>query len=194
LGQVAAFTTEARIPGERWAQILNYYLPDDIHIQESAEVQPDFHPRFLPHNKTYLYQIYLGTRGKGIYQRYACCIRYPLDVPLMQQACADLLGEHDFRAFCAARSSVKQYVRHILHCELKQEGDWLRLYIRANGFLYNMVRIIVGTLIDIGRGHLPTDTFQQMIQSGQRSKGGKTAPPQGLILYQVHYLKKTEKS
>ncbi len=188
LGQVAAFTTEAKIPGERWAQILNYYLPADIHVQESTEEAADYHPRFRPHNKTYLYQIYQGSRGLSIYRRYAHCVRYPLDTALMQQACADLLGEHDFRAFCATRSSVKQYVRSVYRCELQAEGEWLRLYIRANGFLYNMVRIIAGTLIDIGRGHLPPDTFWQMLATGKRRLGGKTAPPQGLILYAVHDL------
>ena len=187
LGQEAAFTTVSSIPGSRWTQILNYHLPDDIHVQESAEVAPDYHPRFLPHNKTYLYQIYTGSRGRGIYQRYACCITFPLDAGRMQRSCSGLLGEHDFRAFCASRSSVRQYTRRIMRCELKQEGEWLRLYIQANGFLYNMVRIIAGTLIDIGRGHLPEDTFQKMIESGKRSLGGKTAPPQGLILYKIQY-------
>ncbi len=188
LGQVAAFTTSASIPGKRWAQILNHYLPPDIHVQESSEEDGSYHPRFLPHTKTYLYQIFCGQRGKGIHQRYASCIRFPLDVEKMQRVCADLRGEHDFRAFCATRSSVRQYVRTVLRCELCAEGEWLRLYIQANGFLYNMVRIIVGTLVDIGRGHLPENTFQEMIRTGKRSLGGKTAPPQGLFLYEVEYL------
>ena len=185
--QVAAFTSDTRIPGERWAQILNYYLPQDIHIQESSEIPETFHPRFSPHTKTYLYQIYQGNKGKSIYQRYACCIKFQLDETVMQRACKDLVGEHDFRAFCATRSSVKQYVRKVIQCELVKEDDWIRLFIQANGFLYNMVRIIAGTLIDVGRGRLPEDVFQKMLQTGKRSLGGKTAPPQGLALYRIQY-------
>lgn len=186
LGQVVAFTTNATIPGIRWAEVLNHYLPKNIHVQESCEMPEKYHPRFVPHTKTYLYQIYRGSYGLGIYHRYAACVRFSLDVDKMRRACEAIVGEHDFRAFCATRSSVKQYKRRIIRCDLKEDGDWIRFYIEANGFLYNMVRIIVGTLIDIGRGHLSEKTLEEMIITGNRSLGGKTAPPQGLILYQIH--------
>jgi len=187
LDQVIAFDTDSGIPPEKWQFALNSVLPADIRVIKSSLTRPDFHPRFDAISKNYIYKIYRQRSGSTFYRKYALLYFEDLDLEAMQTACEYLIGWHSFRAFCASGSSVKGYEREIINCYWKQELPFLTLEISANGFLYNMVRIIVGTMLEIGRHSFPPSAIQQMLSSGERMMGGPTAPPQGLYLQKVHY-------
>jgi len=187
LGQVIAFDTNATIPGDKWQFALNSFLPPDIKVINSSLCQPDFHPRFDAVSKVYHYLIYRQREGYVFNRNYAYCDSEYLDIEAMQQACSLFLGKHNFRSFCASGSSVKTFERCIMECQLKQEGPYLRFIVEANGFLYNMVRIIVGTLLQIGREVYPPAKIKEIIKAQDRKQAGPTAPPQGLYLAEVKY-------
>ncbi|NLT20726.1 MAG: tRNA pseudouridine(38-40) synthase TruA [Syntrophomonadaceae bacterium] len=187
LGQVIAFDTDSSIPPEKWQFALNSVLPVDIRIINSSLTRSDFHPRFDAISKNYIYKIYRQRSGSTFYRKYALLYYEDLDLGAMQTACKYFTGRHNFQAFCASGSSVKGYEREIINCQWKQELPFLTLEISANGFLYNMVRIIVGTMLEIGRHSYPPYTVQQMLNSGYRMEAGPTAPPQGLYLQKVVY-------
>ena len=187
LGQVAAFSTEMEIPADKWRLALNSNLPDDIRILESEAVSSAFHPQYDALHKSYCYMIYRKKERAALYRKYALLCDQQLNIEAMQSGCNHILGRHDFRCFCASGSGARTWERTVLSCNLTEEGEWLKLNITADGFLYNMVRIIVGTLLEIGRGRFPPEQITAMIAACQRSQAGPTAVPQGLYLCSVKY-------
>lgn len=187
LGQVIAFNTSSSIPPEKWAMALNTKLPKDIRILGSKVVGVDFHPRYSALKKSYTYLIYRQKQGATFYRRYALVNTEELYLEEMQRACRILQGKHDFRAFCASGSPVTNWERTVSSCLLLQQGVFLRLNIEADGFLYNMVRIIVGTLLEIGRKKMMAENLYTILDSRDRANAGPTAAPQGLYLCSVDY-------
>lgn len=187
LGNVAVFDTSSRIPGEKFSFALNQRLPDDIRIQRSDEVADDWHPRFQDTVKTYEYR-FLNRRIPDPMRRlYSYFIYYPMDVENMQKAADYLIGEHDFKSFCTPRTQVRSTVRTIYDLTLTKEGDEIRMRITGNGFLYNMVRIIAGTLARVGTGLYTPERVKEILEAKDRNVSGPKAPPQGLTLLSIVY-------
>ena len=186
-GQVISFDTDSSIPPDRWTLALNSLLPDDIQVLSSCAVSPDFHPQYQALSKHYAYLVYREKTAATFYRRYALCNTEALDIAIMQQACRLIEGRHDFRAFCASGSTAKTFERTVFNCSIKEKDSILRLDIRADGFLYNMVRIIMGTLLQVGRKRLSAEDVAVIIQSQDRTKAGPTMPPNGLYLLSVTY-------
>ena len=179
LGNVAVFDTNSRIPGEKFSFALNQRLPDDIRIQRSDEVADDWHPRFQDTVKTYEY-CFLNRRIPDPMRRlYSYFIYYPMDVENMQKAADYLIGEHDFKSFCTPRTQVRSTVRTIYDLTLTKEGDEIRMRITGNGFLYNMVRIIAGTLASVGTGLYTPERVKEILEAKDRNVSGPKAPPFG---------------
>jgi len=187
LGQVVNFRTTAVIPAERIACALNGILPADIRILESCEAEAGFHARHDAYRKTYIYLIYRQQRGAVLYRHRAWLIFKDLRVEPMAAAARELEGTHDFSSFCASNSGVQNRTRTVQQCRLESEGPWLRLQITADGFLYHMVRNIIGTLVAVGQGKIPAEAITGILQSRERSRAGPTAPAQGLYLLQIDY-------
>jgi len=187
LGQVANFYTSSTIPPERFSYALNSILPDDIVIKQSEEVDTDFHSRYCAKGKKYRYLIYNCPQPSALMRNRAYHVPYELDLQLMHQAAVHFLGKHDFSSFRASGSSVKTSERTIFHVSLKKDENLISFEIAGDGFLYNMVRIIAGTLVDVGRGRIAPHDIPSIINSRNRDKAGKTAPPQGLYLVEVYY-------
>ena len=187
LGQSAHFDTDSRIPADKFSYALNALLPPDIRIRFSEEVSPDFHARFSTKGKRYRY-LFWDARHAGAINRltHAHCI-YPLDVGLMQREADALTGTHDFAAFAASGSVVKDTVRTIWRADVTRNGDEVMILVEGSGFLYNMVRIIAGTLRDIGSGKLEPGALERAIRTGNRLDLGVTAPAKGLTLMEVFY-------
>ena len=188
LGNIAVFDTASSIPGDRFSFALNRILPDDIRIVKSMEVAPSFHPRHCNTLKTYEYRVLNTRREVPVRRLYSYHFSMPLDVALMQEAAGYLVGEHDFTSFCNVQSQALSHVRTITDVTVKREGDEVLIYVTGNGFLYNMVRIIVGTLLQIGRGKGHPSDIEQMLIKKDRSVAGPTAPPQGLCLYEYRFV------
>lgn len=189
LGQVITFDTCSNIPPDKWKFALNSVLPPDLMVLESSEANRDFHPRYHALKKRYCYMIYRQHSGSVFQRNHAYCNNEPLDITRMQQAGTYFIGEHDFRAFCASGSSARTFVRNIGICQVIEEEPFLNLNIEGNGFLYNMVRIIMGTLLDVGRGNLFPEDIPRIIDGRDRSLASATAPAQGLYLVSVQYQK-----
>ncbi|EDO57088.1 tRNA pseudouridine(38-40) synthase TruA [Clostridium sp. L2-50] len=186
-GNVAVFDTESRIPGDKFSFALNQRLPDDIRIQESCEVDADFHPRYADTVKTYEYNI-LNRRFEMPSKRlYAAFCYYPMDIERMNQAAAYLVGEHDFKSFCSAGAQVQTTVRTIYAVNVTKEDDMVHIRITGNGFLYNMVRIIAGTLMQVGTGLMEPERVKEILEARDRSKAGPTAVAKGLTLVEIRY-------
>ena len=185
--QVAHFDTNARMPANKFAIAMNMRLPRDIRVLYSEEAPEDFHARFSAKNKTYRYTLQLGPHADVFCRDTALHIHTELNFDRMQAAAQDALGEHDFFAFMSAGSKLEHTVRTIFHSEWSQCGQFYYYDVSANGFLYNMVRILVGTMLEIGSGKLPQDAIARAINSKNRSDAGPTAPPQGLSLMRVQY-------
>lgn len=186
-GQVVHFFSESTIPPGRWAPAMIPYLPDSIVVRAGREAPPDFHARFSAKEKTYIYQFYQGVTPSPFYRRYAYHVPYRLDLPAMREAASYFEGTHDFRAFCAAGTKAKSFVREIYGCRLDEEKPLLTLTVRGNGFLWHMVRIIAGTLLEVGAGKRRPEDIPVLLGLGDRALTGVTLPPQGLILYSVDY-------
>ena len=187
LGNVAVFDTETTIPAERIAMALNQRLPEDIVIIKSEEVPPDFHPRYCDCSKTYEYHI-INTQIPIPTQRLTnYFVSYPLDVKKMRQAASYLVGEHDFASFCNVRTDVASTVRTIYSLDILQDGEEITIRITGNGFLYNMVRIIVGTLIRVGRGFYEPERVKEILEEKDRKAAGVTAPAHGLTLVSIDF-------
>lgn len=201
-GQVALFRTSSRIPAERFRDALNSLLPDSISVLESEEAAADFHPQRSAVAKHYRYQI-LNRRSRDPFLAgRAWHVPGPIRLDLLQAAANAFLGHHDFHAFCASGHATKTYDRTIHRSEWREEGGLLVFDTVGSGFLYNMVRIMVGTMVDSalcgakreegrpaprsGRWILPED-IPDVIASGDRAKAGRTAPPDGLYMMRVHY-------
>lgn len=186
-GNVAVFDTESRIPGDKFSFALNQRLPEDIRIQESCEVDADFHPRYADTVKTYEYNI-LNRRFELPSKRlYAAFCYYPMDIERMNQAAAYLVGEHDFKSFCSAGAQVQTTVRTIYAVNVTKEDDMVHIRITGNGFLYNMVRIIAGTLMQVGTGLMEPEQVKEILEARDRSKAGPTAVAKGLTLVEIRY-------
>lgn len=187
MGNVAVFDTETTIPAEKIAMALNQRLPEDIVIVRSEEVAPDFHPRYCDCSKTYEYHI-INTRIPIPTKRLTnYFVSYVLDIEKMRQAASYLVGEHDFVSFCNIRTDVENTVRTITALEILTEGNEITIRITGNGFLYNMVRIIVGTLIRVGRGFYEPEKVKEILEAKDRKAAGVTAPANGLMLMEIQY-------
>lgn len=187
MGNVAVFDTQSRIPAERIAYALNRRLPEDIRIQKSEEVDPDFHPRHVVSHKTYEYRIYCAPFPMPMRRLYSHFTYVPMDAALMRRAAGYLVGVHDFRSFCSAGAQVETTVRQIDSLEIEEEGKEIVLRVTGQGFLYNMVRIIAGTLMEVGRGQIAPEEMERILQARDRQAAGPTAPACGLTLLRIVY-------
>lgn len=185
---VAVFDTEARMPAEKMIYAINQRLPEDIRIQSSCEVAADFHPRHTDSRKTYEYRIYNTGVQNPMKRRYALWDYHNLDVAKMKEAAEYLVGEHDFKSFCSADSQVESTVRTIYELSVEQNGEDITICVRGNGFLYNMVRIIAGTLLEVGKGKIEPNEMVQILNALDRQAAGPTAPAHGLTLVKYEFL------
>lgn len=185
---LAVFDTASTVPPERFSYALNTFLPADIRIIGSKEVPEDYHPRFLKTEKTYRYRIQLGELPDPLRIRFTWHISYPLDISAMQEAAEKLKGEHDFRAFCSVHTDAKTTVREITCIDVSPVSDEVHITVKGYGFLYNMVRIIAGTLVETGWGRIKPYGITEILNSLDRGKAGPTAPPQGLCLMGIRVL------
>ena len=187
MGNVAVFDTETSIPPERIAMALNQRLPEDIVIVKSEEVALDFHPRYCDCSKTYEYHI-INTRIPVPTKRLTnYFVSYNLNLDHMREAASYLVGEHDFVSFCNVRTDVENTVRTITALDVIENGNEITIRITGNGFLYNMVRIIVGTLIRVGRGFYTPEKVKEILEAKDRKAAGVTAPAHGLMLMNIEY-------
>lgn len=187
LGQNVHFDTQSRIPADKFSFALNTMLPDDIRVRESREVSDRFHARFSTEGKEYRYLIYAHPHASALYRSLSAHVIYPLDVERMNTEAQSALGTHDFAPFAASGSVVKDTVRRIDSISVTENGPFIELRVHGNGFLYNMVRILAGTLIGVGSGKLAPGAIKRALESGSRLDLGVTAPPQGLTLMRVDY-------
>jgi tRNA pseudouridine38-40 synthase len=186
-GQVIHFDTKSGIPLDKWRFVLNNQLPDAIVIRSVEEVDASFHARFDVKSKEYRYCIDNGPVADVFRHRYADHIRLPLDVEAMQRGALHLVGEHDFTSFCSAKTFVSDKVRTVYDIRVERLGDEVWVTCRGNGFLYNMVRIIVGTLVEVGQGKRHPDELRTILLARDREQAGKTAPAKGLTMWEVVY-------
>lgn len=187
LGNVAVFDTNTTIPPERICHALNRRLPDDIVIMKSEEVPSDWHPRYCDCTKTYEYHI-VNTKIPIPTKRLTnYFVSYELNIDHMREAAAYLVGEHDFVSFCNVRTGVENTVRTIYALDIAADGEEITVTITGNGFLYNMVRIIVGTLIRVGRGFYKPEKVKEILEAKDRKAAGVTAPANGLMLVRIEY-------
>ncbi len=186
-GFVCNFYTESKIPSLSFKRALNNFLPEDIVIINSEDVENEFHSRYHSTGKKYVYTIVTGTERSAIGRNYVYYFYRKLDIQKMQDGARYFLGTHDFSAFKKTGSSVKTSVRTIKDLQIKQKEKTIEFSIVGDGFLYNMVRIIVGTLLEVGVGRFTPEYIVQIIDSKDRSKAGKPVPARGLCLEEVYY-------
>lgn len=188
LGNVAVFDTASSIPPERMAYAINQKLPEDIVIMESREVSMDWHPRYQHTiTKTYKYHIYNAPMPNPLKRRTTTFLSFPLDVEQMKRGAVHLVGEHDFASFCNIRTNVEDTVRTVYEIDIQKENEDITIQITGNGFLYNMVRIIAGTLIRVGRGFYKPERVKEILEAKVRTEAGVTAPACGLVLERIEY-------
>ena len=187
LGQIANFKTNSKIPIEKFAIALNSRLKKSIVIKKAEEVDERFHSRLNCKKKTYRYIINNSNEGSAIYRNLETHIPQKLDVEKMKKAIKYFEGEHDFKAFKASGTSGKNSVRTIYETKLYEQGERIYVELTGSGFLYNMVRIITGTLVEVGLGKISPEQIPEIIKIGKRENAGKTLPPQGLYLLKVMY-------
>lgn len=182
LCNIAVFDTQTRIPAEKISYALNQRLPEDIRIKRSCEVAADFHPRHCSSRKTYEYRIYQDSFPEPVRRLYTHFTYVPLDMDRMREGAALLIGEHDFKSFCSTAAVVETTVRTILSINIEKQGKEILISVCGTGFLYNMVRIIVGTLMEVGRGSYPPEHVREILEAKDRQAAGPTAPACGLTL------------
>ncbi len=187
VGQVANFKTNSKIPTEKLTYAINSKLKKSIRIKEAKQVSMNFHSRYNCKEKTYRYIINNSEQGTAINRNLEYHISNPLNIEAMKKAVSYFKGEHDFKAFKASGTSSKSSIRTIYKAKLKKEKERIIIELTGNGFLYNMVRIISGTLVDVGLGKIDPDKIPEIIESKDRKKAGKTLPPYGLYLLRVKY-------
>ncbi len=171
---------------------LNANLPDDIAVLACRQVENEFHPRYSAKGKRYVYYLWNSPVRSPFYREHSLHMKQPLDVQKMNETAKLFLGTHDFTAFCSVGSSVEDKVRTVYRSEVTTQGDMVTYTVEADGFLYNMVRIFVGTLLDVHNGRLSNAEVQEALLSGKRELAGATAPPQGLFLDEVFYDERKE--
>jgi tRNA pseudouridine38-40 synthase len=186
-GQVASLTLASRIPPHGFLRGLNSILPADLALVDVVEAAPDFDARFSARGKVYRYTVWNHLVRSPLHARTAWHVRRALDMTAIRRAAAALVGEHDFRAFRASDCERKTTRRIIRRLDVDRQGALLTFDIEATAFLKNMVRILAGTLVDVGRGQLDEGAIARMLETGDRAAGGMTAPPQGLTLLRVLY-------
>lgn len=185
--QVAHFDTTARMPADKFAVAMNMLLPEDIRVLFSEEAPDGFHARFSAREKRYRYTVQCGPHARVFSRNTALHVYAPLDLPAMRRAAADCAGTHDFAAFMSAGTTLEDTVRTVFASDWSGDGAFLHYDIAGSGFLYNMVRILAGTMLAIGRGRMPEDAVRRAINSGARADAGATAPAHGLTLMRVKY-------
>lgn len=185
-GQVANFHCESTMAAPEILQNLRRYLPEDIGIYSCRDVSERFHARLNAKEKTYLYRIWNSEQPCVFDRRFVTVMPEHLDIAAMEKAAQHLLGQHDFAAFCGNAKMKKSTVRYIRSLTIERQGEEIHITVTGNGFLHNMVRIIVGTLVEAGRGERNPDSIPELF-GGKRSEAGFLAPPQGLCLMEVFY-------
>ena len=189
LGQVANFKTNSNIPIEKFAIAINSRIKQSIRVKKAEEVDERFHSRYNCKRKTYRYIINTSETGSAIYRNLEYNIKMQLDVKKMQEAVKFFIGEHDFSAFKSSGTSSKSSVRTVYNAKVEQDGERIIIELTGNGFLYNMVRIISGTLVEVGLNKIKPEDITKIIESKNRQNAGKTLPPCGLYLVSVEYEK-----
>ena len=189
LGNVAVFDTASRMPGEKISFAMNQRLPEDIKIVDSREVEQTFHPRKRRCRKVYEYRILNTIHPVPMYRLFSYFYYWKLDVGRMKEAAAYLVGEHDFRSFCSIGSQALTTVRTVRQVEIRKDEktNIITVHIEGDGFLYNMVRIIIGTLLEIGGGKYPPEEMKKILEARNRDMAGPTAPARGLTLVGMTY-------
>ena len=187
MGNVAVFDTESRIPGDKICFALNQRLPDDVRIQASEEVPLTFHPRKVNCVKTYEYKILNRKIDMPLQRLYSHFCYFNLDLEKMQKAASYLIGEHDFKSFCTVRTQAEETVRTIYSLDITKVNDLITIRISGSGFLYNMVRIIAGVLIRVGRGFYTPEKVKEILEAKVHTSEGATALPNGLVLVKIDY-------
>lgn len=190
LGYVCNFSSETKIPDEKIPFALNCVLPDDIRVLSAKTVCENFHARYSTKKKTYIYKILNSPHSDVFLKDLVWHYRPKLDIEKMRAASRFFVGEHDFYGFCASGAQSKNFVREIYSIDISTEGNVIEIKISGNGFLYNMVRIIAGTLVYVGEGRICAEEIKKIIDSRDRNLAGITAPPQGLYMAQVEYEEK----
>ncbi len=187
LCQMVHFDTDSTIPDGKFPFVLNNLLPYDIRVTAARPVPCDFHARFSCRGKTYTYRMHNAPHASAIFRNITCHVPVRLDESAMDAAAKQVLGTHDFKAFAAAGGSAKTTIRTITQADVARQGEQVVLTVSGNAFLYNMVRILAGTLIEIGQGSLAPEALSKALLAGDRLVLGPTAPPQGLELTRVEY-------
>ena len=175
------------IPDDAFLRGLNSILPNDIAVLDCKTVGNDFHARFNTKGKTYVYNIYNSSVKDPFLMPFVWQIERPIYIDKMNEFCKKIVGTHDFYGFSSSGRTVVDTVRTVTECETEKDGDFIRLKITANGFLYNMVRIIVGTAVEVSDGRCESNCVDEVFETKNREKAGLTAPPQGLFLEKVYY-------
>ena len=187
-GNVAVFDTESSIPAEKFMYAVNSLLPEDVTVTESKEVDGDFHPRHCKSIKTYEYRIYTSRINNPLKRRYAYRFPTELDVEKMDEAAKYLIGEHDFKSFCCVRTQAETTVREIYSADVFRDDEDIVIRVTGAGFLYNMVRIIAGSLTDVGSGKYEPVHIKEVLEGTDRTLAGPTAEPQGLTLMNIEFV------
>jgi len=187
VGQVANFFSVTQLPCETLVRAINAHLPDDVAVRAAAEVPEVFDANHDAIRKLYRYVIHDGAVPSPFLRKYCCQSRHVLDVDAMSRASRPLLGRHDFHSFETNWPNRMSSVRTITHLTLSRSGAWIWLDVEADGFLYNMVRAIAGTLMNVGRGYWPESQVQEILEAADRVQAGPTAPAKGLFLMRVRY-------
>ena len=189
MAQGVVFNEEMTIPVAKLPYAINSFLPDDIVVTGAREVDEYFHPQYSVIDKTYEYKILNAEFKNPKLIKYTDFVRYKLDIDKMKEACKYFVGEHDFKAFCASGSTAKTTVRTIYSLEVEKQKDIICIRVCGSGFLYNMVRILAGTLVYVGLGKIKPCEIEDIIKSKNRARAGKTLVPNGLTLVEVNYGK-----
>ena len=187
-GNVAVFDTESTIPAEKFMYAINSLLPDDVTVVESKEVDKDFHPRHCRSIKTYEYRIYTSRINNPLKRRFAYRFPTELDVEKMDEAAKYLIGEHDFKSFCCVRTQAETTIREIFSADVFRDDEDIVIRVTGAGFLYNMVRIIAGSLMEVGSGKYEPVHIKEVLEGTDRTLAGPTAEPQGLTLVNIEFL------
>lgn len=187
LGQIVNFHTTSKMDLQDMLQYMNQYLPEDIAVVEIDEVSERFHSRLNAKGKRYSYRVWNSSIPNVFWRRYAHTVEEKLDLEAMKAAASYLLGEHDFKSFTSTKKGKKSTVRRIDSIEIVKEGDMLTFTFTGNGFLYHMIRILVGTLLEVGRGVREADSMPAVLESKNRENAGELVPGKGLVLEEVFY-------
>lgn len=182
-----SFKTDKNIGTDNVIRALNTYLPKDISVNSCIEADGDFHPRYSVKTKEYEYILYNGKIRNPFLNSYAFQYRYPIDAGYLNEEAQAFVGKHDFAGFCSAHSGAENTVRNVKSFSVRRDGEMIYFNVEADGFLYNMVRIMVGTLLFVSEGKIQKGELKRIIESRNRTLAGKTAPPQGLYLKNVNY-------